>query len=159
MTPFPNTINSNSSRNHEIRTVCQTRACTREQEKIRVDRILNLSSAPPKAGFSTCSVQHAIRTGHVFGLLNISGSGSGPAVWSRRNRRKPRDDNLRQPPDQNNPLSALWKDRNCSDWSGLWSFPLKKMTGREQTGGGKRIISAGSKTVFGKGFYGMFPLS
>ena len=56
---------------------------SREQETIRVDRILNLSSAPPKAGFSTCSVQHAIRTGHVFGLLNISGSGSGPAVWSR----------------------------------------------------------------------------
>ena len=41
------------------------------------------SSAPPKAGLSTCSIQHAIRTGHVFGLLNISGSGSGPAVWPR----------------------------------------------------------------------------
>ena len=53
-----------------------------EKRTIRVDRILNLFSAPPKAGLSTCNIQHAIRTGHVFGLLNISGSGSGPAVWS-----------------------------------------------------------------------------
>ena len=36
----------------------------------------------PKGGFSTCSFRHAIGTGHVFCLLNISGSGSGPAVWS-----------------------------------------------------------------------------
>ena len=31
----------------------------------------------PKAGFSTCSFRHAIGTGHVFCLLNISGSGHG----------------------------------------------------------------------------------
>ena len=34
----------------------------------------------PKARFSTCSFRHAIGTGHVFCLLNISGPGSGPAV-------------------------------------------------------------------------------
>ena len=38
-------------------------------------------------------------------------------------------------------------------------FSSKEMTGREQRGGGgKRIISGGSKTVFGEGLYGMFSL-
>ena len=43
-----------------------------------------------------------------------------------------------------------------------WSVPvpLRKTTGRKQTGGGgrKRIIGGGSKTVFGKGFMVCFPL-
>ena len=46
------------------------------------------------------------------------------------------------------------------DWSGLCPFPLKKMTGREQTEGGKRIVGGGGgpQTIFGEGFYGMFSL-
>ena len=44
-----------------------------------------------------------------------------------------------------------------------WSLPVSsKENNRAKTkGGGKRIIGGGSKTVFGKGFYGMFspPLS
>ena len=46
------------------------------------------------------------------------------------------------------------------DWSGLCSFPLRKMTGRGQTGR-KRIIGGrggGSKTVFGEGFVVCSPL-
>ena len=43
------------------------------------------------------------------------------------------------------------------DWSGLCPFPLRIITGREQTaGGGKRIIGGGGpKSFFGEGFYGM----
>ena len=44
------------------------------------------------------------------------------------------------------------------DLSGLCPFPLRKMTLREQRGGGENVSQvAGSKTVLGEGFYG-FPL-
>ena len=45
------------------------------------------------------------------------------------------------------------------DSSGLCPFPLRKMTGREQRGGGKRIISGGLQNRFwGAGLMVCFPL-
>ena len=44
---------------------------------------------------------------------------------------------------------------------GLCTFPLRRMTRREQRGGNRIIGGGGSETVFGERLYGMFspPLS